>query len=351
MVEKDVLDSLMAGAQYDGRRKSALRLWSGWIALALVVLVVSVSACGVGTAGPTTPSATGKQTAAGGKKLAVVATTTIIGDLARNVAGDAAIVETLLPYGADPHTFEPSPKDSQTLAGADVLLENGVGLEEWLAQLIKNSGTQAKAIVVSQGLRLREGGEDTEHSATPAAKDNHSHSDDPHLWLDVQNALQYVANIRDALSAADPANAAVYRANAEAYLAQLKDLDGYVVQQAAVLPTERRKLVTSHDTLGYFAARYGFEVVGTVIPSVSAEAQPSAKDVAQLVDLIKREGAPAIFTESTVNPRLAQQIAQDAGVKVVTDLYTDSLSRPGQPADTYVKMMRYNIDQIVKALK
>ena len=335
--------------------------------LALASLLFWAAACGSASPAPSAtgapPNATGAPV---GKKLTVVATTTIIADLARNVAGDTASVTSLLGPGVDPHTFQPAPRDSQILAGADLILENGLGYEEWLDQVIQNSGTKARRVVVSKGVtprRAAQAGEVHDAAAFKAEDDESDHMDqvtllpgqqdayDPHMWLDVQAALKYVENTRDALAQYDIRNAAAYRANAQPYLAQLKDLDAYLAQQAASLPPERRKLVTNHDTFGYFAGRYGFEVVGTVIPSVSAEAQPSAQDVARLVDAVKAQKVPAVFAESTVNPRLAEQIARDAGVKVVTTLYTDSLSEAGKPADTYLKMMRFNIDEIVKALR
>lgn len=286
-----------------------------------------------------------------GKVLQVVATTSILADLAQNVAGDAATVSSLLPVGSDPHSFEPSPRDSQRIANADVLIENGVGLETWLEPMIQNAGTRAKRVVASESLTPRAG--DTHPDAAQAADGTaeHDHELDPHMWTDVQNAIAYVARIRDGLAAADPAHAAVYQANAARYTAQLQELDAFIVQQAATIPADRRKLVTNHETFGYFADRYGFELVGTVLPSVSAEAQPSAQDMARLVDAMKEAGGAAVFTEATTNPALATQLARDAGVRVVGDLYTDSLGAPGSNGDTYIKMMRYDIEQIVKALK
>jgi ABC-type Zn uptake system ZnuABC Zn-binding protein ZnuA len=275
-------------------------------------------------------------------QLNVVATTTILGDLARNVAGDRAVVVTLLPANADPHTFEPTPRDSQKLASADLLLYNGAGLEQWLEPLIASSGTRASKVTVSRGIRTRQ---------MPADYAPNKMVDDPHMWFDVQNAIVYTTNIRDALVAADPANAEAYRANAEKYRAQLLELDAWVQSQVAQIPPERRKLVTDHDTLNYFATRYGFTVVGTVIASVSAEAQPSAQSIAQLIETIKRENVHAVFTENTVNPALAQQIARDAGAKIVASLVTDALTDTNGPADTYVKMMRYDVQTIVEALK
>lgn len=315
--------------------------------LVLLLFMLYLVACAPNTQAPAAPVSTpvGAASAAGpgGAKLDVVATTTILADIARHVAGDAATVTPLLPRGTDPHTFEPSPRDSQRVANAGLILENGAGLEEWLAPLIQNASTKAPIVSLSDGASVRK--------RRDPAQDEHGDEDDPHLWTDVQNVIAYTEKIRNALSAADPVNTALYQANAAAYSTQLQALDTYIVQQAQSIPASRRKLVTNHETFGYFADRYGFTVVGTVFPSVSAEAQPSAQDIARLVDTIKAEGLPAIFTESTVNPQLAAQIARDAGVTVVSDLYVDSLGEPGSAGDTYIKMMRYNIDQIVKALR
>jgi zinc/manganese transport system substrate-binding protein len=287
----------------------------------------------------------------GADGLRVVATTTVIADLARNVGGTGVTVVSLLPAGADPHTFEPSPQDSKTLARAQVLLVNGQGLEEWLEPLIAGSGTKVKPVVVSEGLQVRRGSHDQHHRTAGAVPAQNESENDPHFWFDVKNVMHYVNGIRDALAQADPANSATYRQNAEQYLRQLAELDRYIVEQVETVPQARRKLVTSHDTLGYFADRYGFEIIGTIIPGVSAEAQPSAQQIGQLLQVIREEQVPAIFAESTVNPRLAEQLARDAGVRVITDLYTDSLNEPGKPADTYLKMMRHNVDQIVAGLK
>lgn len=333
-------------------------------AVALLMLMGTLAACAPAAQTPAAPAPTAGAVApatalTAAKKLDVVATTSILADITRNVAGDAANVTALVPIGGDPHTFEPSPRDSQRVAVADVLIENGVDLEKWLEPIIKNSGTTAKPVAVSEGLKLREGEEEHGHEtaakkdaqATPATAAEPEHEFDPHLWTDVQNVIAYVERIRAGLAAADPANAATYKANADKYTAQLKELDASIVQQTASLPLARRKLVTNHETFGYFAERYGYEIVGSVLESVSTEAQPSARDIARLVDAIKEAGVPAVFTESTTNPALAAQIARDAGVKVVTDLYTDSLGAPGSPGDTYIKMMRHNIEQIVKALQ
>ena len=171
------------------------------------------------------------------------------------------------------------------------------------------------------------------------------------MWFDVRRAIGYVENIRDGLKQIDPDGADAYDANAAAYIEQLRQLDREIEELTRQVPEDRRKLVTNHDTFGYFAERYDFEVVGTVFEGVSTEQEPSAQQIAQLVRRIREAGVPAIFTENTVNPRLAEQVANEAGVRVVTDLYTDALGEPGSAGDTYIKMMRYNAQQIVEALK
>ncbi len=275
----------------------------------------------------------------GASKLQVVATTTIIGDLVRRVAGDRAEVTVLLPPDADPHMFEPRPGDVAAIGRAQVLFMNGAGLEAFLEPLLRSAGGQPLIVECAGGLMLRTREEGGQQIA------------DPHLWFDVRNAMHYVERIRDGLIQADPAGRDVYTTNAERTLAQLNELDVWIVEQVNQIPPERRKLVTSHDTFGYFAQRYGFEVIGALFPTSGAEAQPSAQEVAALIEAIKAAGVKAIFTESTVDPKFAEQIARDAGVKVVTKLYTDSLGGPGSGAETYVDMMKYNVRAIVESLK
>jgi ABC-type Zn uptake system ZnuABC Zn-binding protein ZnuA len=268
-------------------------------------------------------------------KLTVVATTTIIADIARNVAGDRIEVKSLLPVGTDPHTFTPTPADVQTIADSGLVLYNGGGLESWLDRLVQNAGGQRPVVVVSEGIPVRQiEGEGT----------------DPHFWLDVKNAMVFTRNIRDALIKLDPAGADIYRTNADAYLAKLAELDQWVQDQVEQIPPGHRKLVTNHDEFGYFAARYGFQVVGAVL-GVTPGQEPSAQEVAQLIEKIKAAGVPAVFTETTVNPALADQIAADAGVKIVSQLYVGSLGPAGSGADTYIGMIRYDVATIVKALK
>ena len=306
-----------------------------WLVLIFLLLPLATAGC---SNSPTPRSGKSK----------VMATYSVVSDFVRNVAGDQVELTTLVGGDGDAHTFEPSPQDGVALAQADVIFENGVGFEGWLDKLYSSSQSKAKRVVASKGLKLLEADDDHDHQdATQGRKHDHKEHD-PHVWHDVQNAIQMVQVIRDELVKADPANADKYTANAAAYVQQLKDLDQWVVKQVATLPEANRKLVTSHDTFGYFSNRYGFKVVGTALASFSTEASdPSAKDFAKLVDAIKAANVPAIFAENVQNPKLMQRLAQEAGVKLAPPLYTDALGKPGSEGDTYIKMMRYNVTTIV----
>jgi ABC-type Zn uptake system ZnuABC Zn-binding protein ZnuA len=288
-----------------------------------------------------------------GQGLRIVATTTQIGDFARNVAGEQVRLTVLLKPNQDAHDFEPEPSQIRALADADLVLRNGIGLDAFVSKAIE--GTDAEVVVVSDGVRLRAGeheeeGDEGEHEEDEAAHEEAA-GNDPHIWLSVANARVMVENVRQALREADPANAVVYDQNAQRYLAELDVLDASVRQQVASVPSGCRKLVTNHDVLGYYAAAYGLEVVGSVIPSATTEAQPSASDVAQIVERIRDEGVPAIFAEASVNPALVQQVGREAGVRVVDDLYGDSLGSSGSDGATYIEMMQSNTRKIVEALK
>ena len=281
---------------------------------------------------------------AGDQALRVLAVETFLADITQNVAGDRLKVEALMPLGADPHSFEPTPQDVARVAESDVLIVNGAGFEKFLAPLLQNAGGQRLVIEASAGLTPR----------VPGTGEGASIGDDPegdpHFWLNPINTIHYVEIIRDGLSQADPAGKDIYARNAQAYIAKLNDLDAWIAAQTAQIPEERRLLVTNHESFGYFADRYGFRVIGAIIPSVSTSASPSAKQLAALIDQIKASGAPAIFLETGSNPQLAQQIAGETGVQVVTDLYTHSVSAAEGPAPTYLELMRYNTSQIVEAL-
>ncbi len=275
--------------------------------------------------------------------IRVLAVETFLADIAQNVAGNRLVIETLLPPGLDPHAFEPTPKDVAKIAASQVLIINGAGFEEWLAETIKNAGGERTIIEASAGLVPRQPREGEE------AEDKHE--SDPHFWLDPINVIKYVENIRQGLIAADPAGKDTYTQNAEAYITHLKALDSWIRQQLSVIPDERRLIVTNHESFGYFADRYDFKIIGAIIPSVSADAAPSAQQMARLVEQIRNNHAIAIFLETGSNPQLAQQIAHETGVTVITDLYTHSLSAPDGPAPTYLDMMRYNTLTLVNALR
>lgn len=322
--------------------------------LVLGLMLVLLTACAPvasGARGAATPAG-----APGQAKLSVIVSFSILGDLVQQVGGDRIEVRTLVGPGEDAHTFEPSPADSAALARAGLVFENGLGFEPWLEKLYTASGSKARRVIVTDGLTVLAvaAEEPAEHGAAEKGEQEGSGRDeyDPHAWHDVKNAQHMVGVIREALAATDAANAAVYRANAARYLSELQALDAWIVQQVQSLPAARRKLVTTHDTFRYFAARYGFEIAGTALGSVSTEAaEPSAGEFAQLVKTIKEAGVPSIFAENVANPRLMERLAKEAGVTLAPTLYTDALGKPGSNGESYVKMMRANVTTIVEALK
>jgi ABC-type Zn uptake system ZnuABC Zn-binding protein ZnuA len=306
--------------------------------------------------------------------IRVLATTTILADVAQNVAGDLFTVDTLVPADADTHAFEPSTADVARVAEADLLLVVGAGYEAFLGDLLENAGSEAaQVITVSNGVEIlgfsgeheHEGeahigvlgvdaecdvheheGEEAEHS-----EEGHEHGEcDAHVWTDPMNGVIWANNIADAFSTADAANAAAYRANADAYIAQLEAVDAEIERLVAGIPEERRILVTNHEFMGYFAHAYGFEVVGTVLPGATTDAEPNPQELADLIALVQEEGVPAIFAEVSANPQLAEVVAEEAGIAVVTTLYSESLSGSDGRASTYLEYLRYNAQTIAQAL-
>lgn len=296
-----------------------------------LTLPLFIGACGNGNAAPP---------AAG--RLKVVATFSVLSDLVQNVGGGRIELRALVGPGVDTHTFSPSPADNKTLAEAALVFENGLGFETWLDDLYTASGSRGRRVIVTEGIDPlgAEHEEELDHGEL-----------DPHVWHSAANAITMVKNVEAALAQADPANAAIYQTNAEAYIARLEELDGWIFDQTKSLPEDRRKLVTTHDTFGYFADRYGFEVIGAVLPSSTEGASPSAQDLAALIEAVKAAGVPALFAENVSSSTLLQQIADEAGVAVVASLYTDALGPSGSGGDTYIKMMRYNVTTIVSELR
>jgi ABC-type Zn uptake system ZnuABC Zn-binding protein ZnuA len=297
-----------------------------WIVLAAGVLAVLATACSDGgrSGGSGEPGQ--------GRVLEVVATTTQVADFARAVGGDQVRVTSLIKPNVDAHDYEPSPADLDAVARADVVLQNGVGLEEWLDDTIESSGFGGPVVDTSQGVALRQA------DGEP----------DPHIWQDPRNAQLMAANIERALAQAEPAAAARFQANLTAYARQLEELDAEVARQVDSLAN--KKLVTDHDAFGYYVDRYGLELVGTVIPTFDTSAELSGRDVRDLVAKIRATKVKAVFTEASLPPKTAETIAGEAGVKVVTGddaLYGDSLGPAGSDGDTYLKSVRHNTATIV----
>ena len=272
-------------------------------------------------------------------KVNAIATISIIGDVVKNVAGDAVNLVVLVGPNGDAHEYEPVPADSVNISKAGIIFENGLHLEHWLDKLYSASGSKAKRIVVSQRV-------------SPRVFEDNLQETDPHAWQDVANVILYTQNVRDALDAIDPSNRALYDANAQIYIQKLQALDAWVKEQVAKIPADKRKLVTNHDALGYFARRYGFKIIGAVIPSATTEAaDPSARQTADLLNIIKANGVHAIFSENMANPKLAETLSKEAGVEVGPELYTDALGPVGSEGETYLKMIHYNVSIFVEYLK
>ncbi len=289
-------------------------------------LAVALAACGGSNAGTS------------GSKVRVVATTVQITALTKQVAGDKVELKGIIPAGADPHEFEPRPSDLVAIENAQLILRHGIGLDNWLDDTLK-AGTQATVVTVTDGVPLAKGDESGKQV------------DDPHVWHNPDNDKIMVDDINKALDEADPANKAAYDANAVAYKAKLDQTKAQVQAMINEIPPADRKLVTNHDAFGYFARAFGLKIVGAVIPSLSTEAEPSAAETAQLLDTISREHVKAIFAESSVSAKLATTLASDAGVKIVDDLYGDSLGSPGSGADTVDGMLLTNARKIADALR
>jgi zinc/manganese transport system substrate-binding protein len=264
--------------------------------------------------------------------LKVVASFSILGDLVRNVGGPSVEVTTLVGPDSDAHVYSPTPADAKKIADAKLIIVNGLGFEGWLPRLVQASGGKVKIVTATDGIAPLRLGNDA----------------DPHAWQSVGNAKVYVANIRTALSAADPANAERYRANAEAYLAKLDALDREVRDAMAKLPPARRKVISTHNAFGYFAAAYGIEFIAPL--GVSTESEPSARDIAKIITQVKQAKIPAVFLENVTDPRLMQRISAETGAKVGGTLYSDGLTGEKGDAPTYIDMVRHNIKALTRAL-
>lgn len=269
----------------------------------------------------------------------VAATTTIVGDVVKQVGGERISLTTLLPIGADPHTYEPRPQDVAAIHDAQLVFINGLELEHSMEAVI-GANASGPVVVVSEGIEVL---------PFSAAGDEHG-SGDPHTWMDPKNVQQWVENITSALISVDPEGATIYRANADAYLMQLADLDVWIKGEVAVIPAEQRKLVTDHQSLGYFAAAYGLEQVGLVISSLSTNASASAQDLAALEEVVRTEKVKAIFIEMGASDALASQVARDTAIEVLR-IYSGSLGTADSGAGDYINFMRFNVNAIVSGLR
>jgi zinc/manganese transport system substrate-binding protein len=265
-------------------------------------------------------------------RLSVVASFSILGDFVKNVGRDRVAVTTLVGADGDVHVYTPTPADARQIAEAKLLVVNGFGLEGWLPRLTQAAGGKASIVTATSGIAPLKAGSGA----------------DPHAWQSVANAQQYVVNIRDALVAADPADADVFRQNATSYLAKLEALDAEVRQAISRIPESRRKVISTHDAFGYFAARYGIEFIAPI--GVSTEAEPSARDIAKIITQVKAAHVPAVFLERIGDPRLMRRISEETGARVGGTLYSDSLSDEKGDAPTYIDMVRHNIRTLTSAL-
>jgi zinc/manganese transport system substrate-binding protein len=265
-------------------------------------------------------------------RLNVVASFSILADFVKNVGGDKVDVTALVGPNGDVHVYAPAPSDAKRVADAKLLVINGLGLEGWLPRLVQSAGSKATTVTASNGIAPLQSGSEA----------------DPHAWQSVANAKIYVANIRDALAAADPADAVAFRTNSDRYLAELDALDMEVKAAIGRIPPERRKVISTHKAFGYFAAAYG---IAFIAPSgVSTENEPSASDIAAIIRQTKTDKIPAVFLENISDDRLIQRIAAETGAAIGGTLYSDSLTRENGPAPTYIDLVRHNIKALTGAL-
>jgi len=281
----------------------------------------------------------------------IVATFSILGDMIQQVGGADVNVVTLVGPDEDAHSFQPSPEDVKKLVDAEIIAINGLKFEGWMHRLIKASGTKAKLLVTSAGIKPRLLQENEAHHEDADA--NHDRkgeiNPDPHAWQDLRNGQLYARNIAAALIEARPDRAAQIKQHAQTYIDELGELDKTTREAFSTLPPDRRKIITSHDAFGYFAAAYGVRFLAPV--GINTESEPSAADVAKLIEQVKRERVKTLFVENMTDPRLIQQIAKDTGAKVGGKLYADALSKPDGEAPTYLAMMKVNIERLITALK
>ena len=269
------------------------------------------------------------------EKIKVVSSASIFQDMAKNIGGDKITSMSIVPIGRDPHTYTPKPSDVELVSSADLILINGLTFEGWITELIENSGTKAKIILITEGVE-------------PIISQKYHNASDPHAWMDAINGVKYVYNISAGLASIDPDNALFYADNGVKYNAEIKNAHNYIKNQIATIPIEQRILITSHDAFQYYGLAY--DITLNAIMGISTESEAQSKDVQRVINIIKEKKVPAVFIESTINPKMLQQIANDTGVKIGGELYADSLGDEDSEASTYLKLLTHNTDVIVNAL-
>jgi zinc/manganese transport system substrate-binding protein len=276
-------------------------------------------------------------------KLPVVASFSILGDMVREIGGDRIALTVLVKAGVDAHGFAPTPADARAVGEAGLVFVNGLGFDGWMRRLRQSSASKARFVEVAAGIKPIKDASGHSHGH------GHSHGDyDPHAWQSVPNAIIYATAIRDGLIAADPAGRATYEANAARYIGELQVLDAEIRTAVARLPADRRRIVTSHDAFGYFQATYGLTF--SAPRGVSTASEASARDIARIIQQIRRDKIAAVFVETISDPRQIEQIARESGARVGGTLFSDALSPPDGPAPTFIRMMRHNIRTISEAL-
>ncbi len=313
------------------------------IVLAMLVGGVLIMAAPVGFAADPAP-------------LRVVASFSVLGDMVREIGGEHISLTTIVGPNGDAHSFEPTPRDAKALSQAQVLVINGLDFEGWLPRLIQAAGFSGAQVLASQGVLLRHLSEaERVHEVLGEHEKEHKHDDgdhgdvDPHAWQSLGNGMIYAKNIADGLSRADPKRRAYYQSRAQSYIAKMKKLDIEIKQAFLAIPKSRRKVITSHDAFGYFAQAYGIQFVS--VAGFSNEAEPSAREVAAIIDRARKEHISGVFIENTTNPKLVRQIARETKAKVGGTLYSDALAAPDQPAATYLGMFSWNAGQLIYVLK
>ena len=270
------------------------------------------------------------------EKIVAVSTITIINDIVKNIGGDKVETYSICGIGVDPHTYHPKPSDPKLISNSDIVFINGFALEHWIEEMIKGSGGNKKEVVVTEGL-------------TPMTDEKGYGDPDPHAWFDVKNIKTYADNIAKGLISIDPGNESYYKANLQEYKQKLDSLDSWIKEQIKIIPESKRVLITSHDAFRYFGRAYGLEVKG--LQGISTEAKIRTEDLKNLIDYVKLKDLRSVFIETSVNPKLLEQISSETNAKIGGTLYSDSIGNEGTPEGTYIGAVKHNVNTVVNALK